>query len=89
MTPEQLAREFHETYEHLAPQFGYTPRPETSKPWEEIPDDSPNKRLMIAVAGEIMKKVVLIDHNGVTFTNPVNTTAIQPTSTTMYFGDRE
>jgi hypothetical protein len=84
MTPEQLAQLFHETYERLAPEYGYETRPETAKRWEEIPADNNNKRLMIAVAGEIMKKVVLITPNGgLTFTNAVTTTAIQPTITSI------
>lgn len=52
MTPEELAQRFHETYERLAPQFGYEPRAETSVPWDEVPE--PNKSLMIAVAAEIL-----------------------------------
>lgn len=48
-----LAKLFHETYERLAPDFGYTTRPET----REFDDGSPNGRLMIAVCGEILKKL--------------------------------
>jgi hypothetical protein len=54
MNTEQLARLFHEKYEELAPNFGYKTRQETSVPWEQIPEGSPNKRLMIAVASEII-----------------------------------
>ena len=46
-----LAQKFHETYERLAPEFGYKTREASAKPWEEVPDD--NKRLMIAVCSEI------------------------------------
>lgn len=53
-TPEQLAPFFHETYERLAPDFGYTTREASAKPWADVPDQ--NKHLMIAVA-----KVVLIE----------------------------
>jgi|SRR5579871_1109787 len=57
MDAGQLARLFHETYERLAPEFGYATRPETARSWEEIPEDSPNKRLMMAVAGEVLEKL--------------------------------
>lgn len=45
MDVEQRAREFHEAYERLAPQFGYETRPET----REFDPNSPNGRLMMAV----------------------------------------
>lgn len=49
---ENLARRFHETYERLAPQFGYETRRESAKPWEEVPEQ--NRNLMIAVCAEIL-----------------------------------
>jgi hypothetical protein len=49
---EQLAQRFHETYERLAPSFGYETREASAKPWADVPDQ--NKRLMIAVCGEIL-----------------------------------
>lgn len=55
MTPEALAQLFHETYERLAPSFGYETRKETAVSWQDIPADNPNKRLMIAVAGEVLE----------------------------------
>jgi hypothetical protein len=55
MKPEELAELFHTTYERLAPDFGYETRPGTAKPWSEIPEDNNNKRLMIAVAGEVLQ----------------------------------
>src|SRR4051812_14552230 len=45
---EQLAKLFHETYERLAPTFGYETRKGSAVPWEQVP--ARNKRLMIAVA---------------------------------------
>jgi hypothetical protein len=45
---EQLARDFHETYERLAPGFHYDTRSESAVPWDEVPE--PNRSLMIAVA---------------------------------------
>jgi hypothetical protein len=52
---EALARRFHEAYERLAPSFGYTTRPESAAPWEQIPDQ--NRRLMIAVCEELLAEV--------------------------------
>lgn len=57
MTAEQLAQLFHETYERLAPDFGCETRTETAIPWPDIPADSANKRLMIAVAGEMLSAI--------------------------------
>lgn len=57
MNAEQLAQLFHETHERLAPDFGYATRKETAIPWQNIPADSSNKRLMIAVAGEVLQVV--------------------------------
>jgi hypothetical protein len=34
---EKVARLFHERYEELAPSFGYQTRPESAKPWADIP----------------------------------------------------
>lgn len=48
-TSAELARKFHETYERLAPQFGYETRKET----KQFDPDSPNGRLMIAVMEEL------------------------------------
>jgi hypothetical protein len=50
---ETLARRFHETYERLAPQFGYETRPASAKPWAEVPEA--NRQLMVAVAREILQ----------------------------------
>jgi hypothetical protein len=53
-TPEKLAQRFHETYELLAPSFGYKTREESAKPWVDVPEQ--NKQLMIAVCKEILSK---------------------------------
>ncbi len=50
-TAETVARQFHEAYERLAPSFGYKTREASAVPWERVPED--NRRLMIAVAGEV------------------------------------
>jgi hypothetical protein len=46
-----LAR-YHETYERLAPSFGYATRRETAVPWDQVP--ARNQQLMIAVCEEIL-----------------------------------
>jgi hypothetical protein len=46
----ELARKFHDTYERLAPEFGYDTRLDT----REFDPDSPNGRLMIAVIREVL-----------------------------------
>jgi hypothetical protein len=53
MNAEQLAILFHDTYERLAPDFGYETREETRK----FDETTPNGRLMIAVCGEILKQL--------------------------------
>lgn len=50
-TGEQLARQFHEIYERLAPGFGYETRTET----RQFDPDSANGRLMIAVCAEVLR----------------------------------
>jgi hypothetical protein len=52
VTAEDLARQFHEAYERLAPSFGYETRPDSAVPWEKVPEK--NRRLMTAVCGEVM-----------------------------------
>jgi hypothetical protein len=59
VTPEALARRFHETYERLAPGFGYRTRESSAVLWEEVPDV--NRRLMIAVCAEILGPVHDLD----------------------------
>lgn len=50
--PEKLARLFHETYERLAPEYGY----KTSEvPWDDV--SVWNKSLMIAVAAHVLTKL--------------------------------
>lgn len=56
---EQLAKKFHETYERLAPEYGYRTRKSSAVAWEDVPAN--NKELMIAVAKEISD--TLIQHS--------------------------
>jgi hypothetical protein len=50
MRAEAVARAFHEAYERLAPSFGYETRKET----RAFDPTTPNGRLMIAVAAEVL-----------------------------------
>lgn len=52
LTPEDLAQQFHETYERLAPRHVYETREESAKPWAEVPYR--NRALLIAVCREIL-----------------------------------
>jgi hypothetical protein len=49
---EQVAQRFHETYERLAPDFGYRTREASAKPWTEVPEQ--NRAPMIAVCAELL-----------------------------------
>ena len=51
--PVELATMFHETYERLAPSFGYETRPDT----KQFDGDSANGLLMIAVCKEVHAKL--------------------------------
>lgn len=51
-TAEQLARLFHEAYERLAPDYGYSTRKASAKPWAEVPEQ--NRLLMIATCAAIL-----------------------------------
>lgn len=49
---EALAQRFHETYERLAPGFGYKTRDASVVPWAAVPEQ--NKALMISVCAELL-----------------------------------
>lgn len=53
ITPDQLAKKFHDTYERLAPSHGYETRKESAVPWDEVPAN--NKSLMTAVCAELLE----------------------------------
>jgi hypothetical protein len=53
LSPLNLAKLLHKTYERLAPSFGYQTPPETRR----FQPDTPNGRLMIAVAAELLKGI--------------------------------
>ena len=52
-----IAREFHWHYERLAPRFGYGTRPESAKPWDEIPQA--NRDLMVAVVETLLDRGII------------------------------
>jgi hypothetical protein len=54
VSPEALARYFHEEYERLAPDYGYETRKESAVPWIQVPEN--NRELMIAVAASILER---------------------------------
>jgi hypothetical protein len=53
---ETLAHLFHDTYERLAPSFGYQTRTESAVPWDDVP--AANRALMEAVCAEILDDVL-------------------------------
>ena len=55
ISAERLAQLFHDTYERRAPEHGYTTRKTSAVPWSAVPE--PNKSLMIAVAGEVLREL--------------------------------
>ncbi len=55
---EALARRFHDTYERLAPEYGWQTQESTrAKPWEEVPEH--NRALMLATIGELLDSGVI------------------------------
>jgi hypothetical protein len=54
---EDIAQAFHESYERLAPRFGYETRESSAVPWSEVPAE--NKALMVAVASELLERQVI------------------------------
>jgi hypothetical protein len=59
MTPQELAVFFHETYERLAPRFGYETRPDT----KAFDPQSPNGKLMTEVAACVLTRLAAEDHD--------------------------
>lgn len=52
---EAIAKLFHETYERLAPAFGYETRKASSVPWESVPAN--NRALMTATCGALLERL--------------------------------
>jgi len=57
---ELIAKEFHETYEKLAPNYGYTTRKSSAVPWEDVLPS--NKKLMIATVQDLLDRAVISPH---------------------------
>lgn len=56
-----VAREFHETYERLAPEHGYKTREESAVHWNDLPPR--NKALMIATVEDLLTRGVIGAHS--------------------------
>lgn len=56
LTPAGTAQLFHETYERLAPDFGYRTREASAKPWANVPEQ--NRALMTATSGHVLAEVL-------------------------------
>jgi hypothetical protein len=55
MTPENLAKLFHETYERLAPAFGWKTKKGCNVPFNRLPER--NKALMIATCQTVLNEI--------------------------------
>lgn len=53
---EKAAREFHENYERLAPEFSYSTRKASAVPWADVPE--PNKSLMLATVASVIDAIL-------------------------------
>ena len=54
---EKIAQAFHESYERLAPDFGYKTREASAVPWEDVPID--NKSLMMSVVVDLIARGII------------------------------
>lgn len=54
---EQIAKEFHEVYEELAPQYGYKTREASAVPWDQVP--AANRQLMVATCDRLLRAEVI------------------------------
>lgn len=54
---ETIARDFHATYERIAPDLGYKTRPESAVEWEHVPEL--NRTVMVAVVKELLDRGVI------------------------------
>lgn len=59
ITPEQLAVLFHDTYERLAPDYGYETREDT----RDFDPNTPNGKLMIAVCEYLIEELLIMECN--------------------------
>jgi hypothetical protein len=54
---DRIAREFHERYERLAPDFGYKTRDASAVPWDQVPEANAN--LMRGVVRSLLEDGVI------------------------------
>lgn len=54
---QDVAKEFHESYERQAGDFGYETRAASAVPWEDVP--MANKELMIATVQDLLDRGVI------------------------------
>lgn len=59
---DAIAREFHETYERMAPTFGYVTRARSAVPWDEVP--ATNKSLMRSVVIDLLQRNIIAADGG-------------------------
>ncbi len=52
---DEKAEFFHETYERLAPEYGYETREESAVPWDELPEN--HRYLMVATVKEVLDSI--------------------------------
>lgn len=52
-----IAREFHDAYERLAPQFGWNTQQVSKTVWEALPENQ--RRLMVATVAELLERGVV------------------------------
>jgi hypothetical protein len=57
-TAENIAKEFHESYEANAPRFSYKTRIASRVPWEDVPEN--NRRLMIEVCRDLLARGIIM-----------------------------
>jgi hypothetical protein len=57
-TAENIAKEFHDSYERNAPYFDYETRAESAVPWEEVPEK--NRRLMYEVVRDLLARGIIM-----------------------------
>lgn len=56
-TTTRIAREFHETYERLAPAHGWMTQAASAVKWEDVPEE--NRALMVSVVQELLDRGVI------------------------------
>lgn len=53
----RIAEAFHQVYERIAPTVGYQTRPESARPWQELPER--NRYLMASTVQELLHSGVI------------------------------